>query len=351
MKKFVIKSLAFVLIFAAVFLGVQTVLKYHWPDDTYVKNKDYEKQPENSIDVLVFGTSEMNSCYLPVAVYYVSGITGYNFALQNRSAVTTYYQLKYALKHQTPKLVICDFACLFDDMLPSEREVIYRRVVESMPDREIKNELINEICEIDETQDPLDWYLPLFKYHTRWNELTPDDFAGRREYADYIKGTDIRIPQLNEQAFDIVPELWDAEAEANELSEFSVEYYDKMIEECRSRGIEVMCMLTPKVCDAAVYKANWPKMQEYFESRGVKYINYCEYDKIKQMGLNMYEDYADNAHLNAYGAVKFSTVVGQDLKGMYEFPDRREDANSQVTADWNGLWARLAAYYGTFSGQ
>lgn len=355
MKKLVIKIVVFVLLFAVAFGAAQSVLRYHWPEDTYTRYRDFENQPKDSIDVFVFGTSEMQAGYEPVAAYYAAGITGYNFSLQNRSAMATYYQLKYALKHHTPKVVVCDFVCLFDNELPSEFETIYRRVVDTMPDRKIKKEIIQEICKVDDSQSPLNWYLPMIRYHSMWNELTSDDFAGNnvydKNYPDYKKGVNL-LPQSNfDGAYDIVPELWESDMEPNELADFSVQYYDKLIEECKSRGIEVVCVLTPKVCDAAVYQVNWPKMQEYFDSRGVKYINYCTYDRIKQMGLNMYEDYADSAHLNVYGALKFSTVVGQDISKMCNLSDRRGDKESSVTQSWDNAWENMVLYYGSQDNQ
>ena len=111
-KRFWIHVCILILICIPVFLYVQNVLHYRWPDDTYSKLVDYAGQPQDSIDVAVFGTSEMYAAYAPVVTYREQGITGFNFAVQNRSAVTTYYQFRYMLKHQTPKLVVCDFVCL-----------------------------------------------------------------------------------------------------------------------------------------------------------------------------------------------------------------------------------------------
>lgn len=346
MKKFAVKVIAFLVIFTVLFLGVQSVLHYHWPEDTYTRYIDYTNNPKDSIDVFVFGTSEMYSAFSPVTTYLEEGITAYNFSLQNRSAMATYYQLMYALKYQTPKAVVCDFVCLFDNMLPSESETIYRRCVDTMPDFGIKSQMISEICRVDENADAISWYLPMLRYHSMWNELTKEDFKKDNvfdsNYSPMKKGCSLSYAPFDGEPYDIVPELWNSDSAPAPLGEFSVFYYDKIIEECNRRGIKVICMLTPKVCDAAVYEVNFPVMQQYFASRGVQAVNYCDYDKINEMGLNMYTDYSDSAHLNAVGAVKFSKYMAHDLKKMCDFPDRRLD--EAVAPLWNAGGVELAGY-------
>lgn len=346
MKKFATKIIVFLVFFSVLFALLQTVLHYHWPEDTYTRYIDYTHNPKDSIDVFVFGTSEMYSAFSPVTTYLEEGITAYNFSLQNRSAMTTYYQLMYALKYQTPKAVVCDFVCLFDNMLPSESETIYRRFVDTMPDYGIKSQMISEICRVDESESPISWYLPMLRYHSMWNELTPEDFKKDNvfdnNYSPMKKGCNLAYAPFDGEPYDITPDLWVSTDAPAPLGEFSVSYYDKIIDECNKRGIKVICMLTPKVCDAAVYAVNVPTMQQYFDSKGVQFINYCDYEKINEMGLSMYTDYSDSAHLNAVGAVKFSKYMAHDLKKMCDFPDRRLDEN--VSPAWNAAGVELAEY-------
>lgn len=350
MKKFWIKVTAFIIIFTLLFLAAQEVLHYHWPEDTYTRYLDYANtNPENTIDVFVFGTSEMYSAYSPITTYYQQGITGYNFSIQNRSAMTTYYQLKYALQYQTPKVVVCDFVCLFDTALPSESETVYRRTVDTMPDRKIRYELIREINKADPDTDFLSYYFPILRYHSIWNELTSANFEKdnvyNRNYPFYKKGANlVQDPNFDGNPLYITPELWEGESEKAEIAQYSAHYYELFINECQSRGIEVVCMLTPKVCDALVYKANFPTMEEWLSERGVKCYNYCTYEQIQRMGLksDMVGEFTDPAHLNAIGSMKFSMVVADDLRRDFpNLPDRREDPACNTL--WNQAWAEMTA--------
>lgn len=337
MKRFWLKCVILILLCIPVFIYVQNVLHYRWPDDTYAKNLDYEKQAPDSIDVAVFGTSEMYAAYAPIVTYAEEGITGFNFAVQNRSAMTTYYQFEYMRKTQTPKIVVCDFVCLFDNALPSDSETVFRRVVDTMPDKKIRFDLIREICRVDESQDFLSWYFPVFRYHSMWDELTKENFTWDTKmfaYEPYQKGAQLNRAGFSGDPYEITPDLWEKEHNPDPVQEFSMNYYDRMIAECKDLGIQVVCILPPKVSDASVYRANWPAMEEYFASRGVIGINYNTYEQISRMGLKMDEDFANDSHLNANGSVKFSKVVAEDLRAMFpDLPDRRLD--ERVALSWD----------------
>ena len=193
--KRIIKAVSFVVAFVILFSATQSVLHYRWTkdEDLYTRNLDYKNQPKGSIDVLYFGTSEMYAGVDPIVTYESEGITGYNFAVTNTSAVTTYFQLRYALKYQTPKVVACDFSALYSDWLPSEVEQLYRKVYETMPDQDIKDQLLNDVLMLDDNQDYWSWKFPLLRYHSMWNELSFSnflpDYTFDHEYKLYKKGS------------------------------------------------------------------------------------------------------------------------------------------------------------------
>ncbi|MBR6452727.1 MAG: hypothetical protein IKS87_08470 [Lachnospiraceae bacterium] len=338
MKKFVRNTVIFIVIFAVLFAYAQNVFHYRWPDNTYSKMVDYKNQPADSVDVAVFGTSEMYQAYAPIVTYEAEGLTGFNFAVQNRSAMTTYYQFRYMLKHQRPKVVVCDFVCLFDNALPSESETIFRRVVDTMPDPVVRFELIREICRVDPTQQFMSWMFPVFRYHSMWKEFDPESLTWDTKkdpfYACFDKGANLNSAPFEGEAVEITPELWQTDRAADPIQDFSMAYYDRMIADCKELGIPVVCILTPKVCDADVYESNVPAMQAYFESKGVTFLNYNTYEQVQRLGLSQPEDYFDPAHLNTQGAVKFSRAVAADLKAMFpDLPDRRSDA--RIAAAWD----------------
>ncbi|MBE5850376.1 MAG: hypothetical protein E7298_09495 [Lachnospiraceae bacterium] len=333
--KNLVKIITFFILFAFVFIHIQNIIHYRWigDEDLYSRNIDYSKASKSSIDVLCFGTSELWAAYAPIITYEESGITGYNFAIPHRSAVTAYYQLMYALKYQTPRVVMCDFSALYDDRLPSESDGIYEKVVDSLPDNRLKFELIKDICTIEPSQSFTTWLFPLLRYHTMWSELKEINFL-----PDYIYDNSYPIYQkgswLNDEPFDrescsfssITPDLWEfAERDTSSFSSTNLRYYDMMINECQSRGIKVVALLPPKISSGSEYAARYATKKEYFDSKNVYCLNYNTYEQVERMGLNLETDYSDGAHLNSNGAIKFSRYLANDLNTLLDLPDHRND--------------------------
>lgn len=350
MKKYIIRVVAFVLLFCLCFAAAQSVLHYRWSveDDLYTKNILYSRASDNSIDILTIGTSELYDGYTPIVGYEESGVTGFNFGMAYRSAMTAYYQLLYALEYQTPSVVVCDFSCLFDDMLPSEAEPVHRKVVECMPDKKLKEQLIREICAVDKSQSYLSWEFPLLRYHSRWNELTDADFSRdylvNADYPSYQKGAGMTdIPRAGSLSA-IVPELWNcAGAEPEPMSQYSIHYYDLIIEACKERGIPVVAVFMPSISHAFHSAVRWDATKAYLDSRGVPCLNYCTYEQVQRLGLNLDDHYCDDSHLNVAGSVIFTKAFIHDLQEILPLPDHRGDAHYQ--SEWDVPLAQFREKY------
>ena len=112
-----------------------------------------------------------------------------------------------------------------------------------------------------------------------------------------------------------------------------------MIDECHNRGIEIVAVLPPKISAAGEYAASWETQKEYFDSRGVGYLNYNTYEQIQRIGLNLGTDYYNAGHLNVYGSIKFSRVLAQDLKENYKLVDHRGDER------YKSEWEEVADFF------
>ena len=342
--KRIVKAVSFLLIFAIVFSACQFVLHYRWAgdEDIYTRNTDFERQPENSLDVLYFGTSEIYAGVSPIITYASEGITGYNFAVSYKSAITAYYQLLYALKHQTPKIVVCDFDSLFEDELPSQdNEALYRKIYETMPDKTIRRQLLSDILRYDRSQDYLSWRFPLLRYHSIWSDLKKENFEPDDQidpdYKSYEKGALLNSKAFIGEGYDVTPDLWRSEGKDLKLSDVSVTFYDRFIEACKEKGIKVVAVITPKIAHAARITNRWPLMKEYLDSRGVDYLLYNSFEQVERMQLSFEEHYYDTGHLNTIGALVFSETLAADLKERYGLASRKEDPT--VAAEWDAAYS------------
>ncbi|MCM1040528.1 MAG: hypothetical protein NC434_14515 [Ruminococcus sp.] len=349
MKKKVIgstKVIVFLLGFCLIFGQLQKVLHYHWDDELYNTNVYMKEQPEDSYDVFFLGTSELKTAIYPGEIFQTNGITSYNYAVTNKSAVTMYYQLVYILRYQKPEVVCCDFSALYDDTLPSERESVYRKIVDTMPDADLKWDMIKSIHELDPEQSVLSYLFPMLRYHSIWSELREVHFQKDYVYQDmsenYYNGCSLINGTYDGDAYDISPIIWEAEKSEEEISSQNAVWYDKMIALCHENDITIVAVFPPSLGEGYLHAARWETTSSYLESRGVDIIDYNNYDAVNRIGLNIAEDYIDNTHMSYRGSLKVSHDLAYILYDRYGIKDCR---NTEQAKQWNSQWDSFCADY------
>lgn len=336
----IVKVLVFLLGFCLIFMQMQKVLHYRWNPHIYVKNIYIKEQPENAFDVFFLGTSDLFTAVYPVAIFETNGITSYNYAISaNSSAVTAYYQLAYILRYQKPKVVCCDFSGLYDDNLPAEKESTYRQAVDSMPDFDLKLDLIQTIHEIDPEQPVLSYLFPMLRYHSIWSELEEENFQEDYDYQDlsedYTNGCNLLKGTYDDTPYDISPALWESEKSEEQLSSLSVEWYDKLIALCHENDIIIVALFPPAIGESYTHAERWETTTAYLESRGVDVIDYNCYDAVHRIELDARADYIDDTHMSYTGSLKVSPDLAYILYDRYGLEDRR---GTQEALQWEAKW-------------
>ena len=113
------------------------------------------------------------------------------------------------------------------------------------------------------------------------------------------------------------------------------EYARKIFELAQTEGITLFLLGLPNpdyANDQMYYNALWAVAEEY----GVQGLNYN--DPNMRFGLRYSSDFADWQHLNVKGSVNFSRKLGEDLKMLFDLPDRRGDAKYSSYDECAKLW-------------
>lgn len=148
-----------------------------WPT-TLTYSKFYEEE-EDTIDVIFLGSSHAASSFIPQELYNNYGITSYNLGCEQQNLVTSYFWLKEALRYQKPKAVVldCYFLFLYSGYEPlNSAESCTRKALDYMKWSPVKREAVKTICELDQYQSLVSYYLPNIRYHARWMNLSENDF-------------------------------------------------------------------------------------------------------------------------------------------------------------------------------
>ena len=291
--------------------------------DSYAKHAEFFEQKED-YDVFFVGSSRMMNGVFPMELWEDHGFVSYNWAQAGHPPPAYYWVMRLALDYKQPKLMVIDcYGMHFDakttgvfglmhismDSFPLTLNKI--RAVRDMMDDPSMTEEQNE----GERRSAFNllWTFPVF--HSRWSQLTAEDFfptknltRGAIANKDIFGGTFVRDDSEMGTVFDTV----------------GVEYLRRAIEECQSRGIEVLVTFLPLYADAHQQAAAAYAGQIAAEY-GVNYLNFFDLDVV-----NYSIDFADSAgHLNTAGARKVTEFLGDYIAAHYDIPDHRGEAAYQ----------------------
>lgn len=300
------------------------------------KSSDYKYvdffEQEEDFNVLFMGTSHMINDVFPMELWNSYGIVSYNFGGHRNQLATSYWTMENALDYTTPDVVVIDclyvskawkssdifsFTHLSLDAFPLSTTKV-RTVWDLLDDKKLEEDIENgKTKKSSEPRTKIGLLWDYSVYHSRWNELTQEDFDMGKNLE---KGAESRINVEPYELDRIDPSL---KIEPGTVGD---EYLRKMIEDCQSRGIEVLLTYLPFSANKEnQMEANY--IYDLAEEYGVNYINFLDMDLVDYQ-----TDCYDNSHMNPSGARKVTDYLGEYLINNYNIPDQR---NNTEYAFWN----------------
>lgn len=326
MKKKIISAAAFWLVVVLLFGVLSNILIPTWNGQSgmpLIRTNDFYAQEENTMDAMVFGSSYSYYSVSPLPIWTNYGITSYSFGNPTQRIWTSYYYMEEAFKTQSPKVVLYEVGTAYNTESPGDE---WNRLnLDTLPFSMTKLKAILEVT--GRTNETLASYLlPGLRYHSRWKELTEDDFTRGEEKAYYGRGSLMRFGAKPAKAKKIRNWMSDTGEEMT-FPEENETYIDKMIELCQEHEAELVFVRFPDV-DWTMNHYNM--MAELAEKKGITYVDFNTFPE--EYGLDWSTDTTDyGTHMNVEGNTKVSNYLGQWLKDNYGFEDKRE--NPDYT-DW-----------------
>ncbi|MCM1122178.1 MAG: hypothetical protein NC416_06320 [Eubacterium sp.] len=301
-----------------------------------IKNAPFFEQKED-FDVLFFGTSRVGYGIYPLELWNDYGIVSYNLGGHGNPLATTYWTMENAMDYTTPKLVVIDCYLLSYMVKTHSSFSSVHLSLDAFPISRNKIAAVWDLLDDKEAGDRGGLQKPRTRlevlwdyavYHSRWNDLWEEDFVpeftlekGAEHYPGIVPmEKTVRIPSESRMEEDTV----------------SVRYLEKMIEDCDSRGIDVLLTYLPSAANEICQKeAN--RVYDIAEQYGVDYINFLALDVV-----NYGTDYCDtDCHLNPSGARKVTDYIGQYITEHYTIPDRR---NQEAYGHWYADYEQYVKY-------
>lgn len=329
MKKLA-RFIAFLVCAAIIFSGLDQLFVrkslYGWWNITTKVNSFFNAEPD-SLDVVYCGSSHAYCSFNPLVIWEQTGLSSHVVATQRQPLWATYYYIREAIDRQHPQAVVldCYTASKNDEYTDSATNYI---LADDYPFG------INKLLLIKAAAPPWERFELLFKftkYHSRWSELTADDFGyNPHTLNDWLSGycmlTGIRSA-AEKPSVATVPPI--------PLSEKNADYLERIIKLCEDSGTRLIILKTPSN-ESNEERGYYNSVAELANRYGIGFIDYNDY--YEQIGIDMSTDFFDAAHLNHRGADKFSRYFAKtQLDGI--FPRRETDYS-----------LRLNRYYREFNG-
>lgn len=309
--KRLIGAVVFTIVLAGCILLTFRTLSWKDTGEDYVSSMEQLKNtPKNSIDVVFLGSSHVYCGVLPEVLWDEYGIASFDMAVSGADRYSSYYQLKYLLKKQNPKVVMVDIYGLITGKMEVEGN-IYRNLM-SMGMSKESADLIKKDADKEQF---FDYFFKWPVVHSRYRELKKGDFV-KNPVNSYMKGEELywkSTPMYKEEGIDEV-------TACSELDEETVNWLKDMQELSAKENFRLIVMAIP-MHFSEEDKMTSNAISAYCSENGISFLDFDAY--ASGIGLAFDEDYLDEHHLNSFGAAKLSSFIGKYMSVNMELADHR----------------------------
>jgi len=266
-------------------------------------------------DVIFVGDCEVYESFSPITLWENYGITSYIRGSAQQLIWQSYYLLEETLQYEKPEVVVFNVLAMKYDK--PQKEEYNRLTLDGMRLSPIKIKAIQ--ASMTEKENLIDYIFPILRYHSRWDELTAEDFQymfkkKKLFHNGYYMRVDVRPVTT-------VPE---GRKLANyRFGDNAYYYLDKMVDLCRDNDIDLVLVKAPSLYP--YWYDEWEaQIEEYAAKHDLLYINFLEL--IDEIGIDFNTDtYDGGLHMNLSGAEKLSVYLGKVLAENYGLKDHRND--------------------------
>ena len=326
MRKHIISAVKGIFFIAVLLLAVGTARSILVPRYVYQNSEiaststmeGFYKMKRDTVDVVVLGSSHLANGIIPQVIYDSSGITCYNLSFEQESPMLSYYLLREALRYQSPQAVIVDLCQAYrytgDHQINMWGE-LYRKPMDSMRISQVKRDLVDDLYEKGDIDEKTSYYFPLIRYHSRWKELTEEDFE-QLLWKDHYELMGF-YPMYYENESGYEPFELTGSREIEPLDPLMREYCLRIGDICSKEGIKLIFMSTP---GGEIGEAEHNAFAELAEETGAYLCDMSERSVYERAGITEPEETFfrpdGDEHMNLGAAVKTSEMMGGILKEL-----------------------------------
>ena len=274
--------------------------------------RTFHEMPENSFEVIGYGSSHIYWSLDISEMYNQYGIGAYNYGNDGQSLNTTLLFFKDSLETQRPKVALVE-TYFFTSVLQNAdmgRELYYTRALKNTS---YKMEYLRQ-CFGNNLERWASYFIPLFGLHANWPSVTSAGFKPNRVSGEFAKTMGyFSVGDSMADGIEIISGL-----EQNPLPDESFPVLDELVKTATENDIQLVFYTTPF--------HGWyhygDAVKEYADENGIPYLNLFEL--FDETGLDTETDFHDKNHVNSCGAIKIADYLGKYLIENYDLTDFRE---------------------------
>lgn len=317
-KKQALKAILFVLLFLFLLQSVTYMLRTNGSIKEIFLG--FYAEEEDTIDVVMIGSSPVYPFYAAPQMWGEHGFTAYPLSSNVQRPQAAVYLVKEALKTQSPALFVFELRMYtYTDSEMTVNPAYIRGVTDNLKYSFNRFQLINEL--VEDKAERYTYYFDIFKYHSNWKTIVlPDQYTALfYERLHPLKGY---VPQ------DTVMPGTQADLSAYTGTEpipaKQEENLRKLLSYLQENELEALFLISPMI-QTGKQQMQFRYMEEIVEEYGYAYLNLNEH--LEEMGIDFGTDYYDGgSHVNAAGAQKCTTFLGDYINSHYALEDKRGDA-------------------------
>lgn len=280
-------------------------------------------------DVIFIGDCEVYENFSPITLWENYGVTSYIRGSAQQLIWQSYYLLEETLRYEKPDVVV--FNVLAMQYNEPQKEAYNRMTLDGMKwsSSKVKSVQVSML----EEESFLEYLFPLLRYHSRWEELTKEDWK-------YIWKKDTISHNGYYMRVDVKASTGAPPAKKLANYEFgsrAYQYLDKIRVLCEENEIALVLVKAPSIYPH--WYTEWDaQMENYAKKYGLTYLNFLE--MFEETGVDLSVDtYDGGLHLNLSGAEKLSTYFGKILVEEYGVADHRGEAK------YKAVWEEKVKFY------
>lgn len=266
-------------------------------------------------DVIFLGDCEVYANFSPMELYRDNGITSYIRGTPQQLVWMSYYVAEETFRYETPRVMVFNV----NAMRYSEpvSEAYNRLTIDQMRWSGSKVGII--LASMTEEEQFLSYVFPILRYHSRFDQLTEEDF----EWLFHVRDNTFSGFQLHTEVVPAGALPVERVLPDYQFGDICYEYLDKLRLLCEENGTELILVKAPSLYPYW-YEEYEEQIREYAGEYGLSYYNFAE--QSEEIGLDFSEDTYDGGyHLNLSGAVKLSRYFGNILAEEHGLADHRQD--------------------------